>query len=96
LIASLTYAAQGEKSGTDIFDKGAQVFAPKHADFSLLPPSGTPTKTWTVSLLGTLSPFDWLDLAFQPGYKRIENHNHISGASRQGLEFVFSVKVQPH
>jgi hypothetical protein len=86
-------AAQGEKSGTDIFDDDG--YRPTHENIDVTtPPTGVPRYTYTVHLLGEWSPLDWLTLALQPGYRIVNNYGHVSDKLEHGFECVFSTRVQ--
>jgi hypothetical protein len=51
--------------------------------------------TYTLSLLGKWSPFDWLSAAVQPGYRIISNLRHIQGKLEHGFEIAVSVRINP-
>jgi hypothetical protein len=91
---SFLFLAQGERSDTAIFD--TTTYRPTPADVDVIvPPTGVPAFTYTISLLGKWSPFDWLHAAMQPGYRIISNHKHISGKLEHGFEITFSIKINP-
>jgi hypothetical protein len=91
---SFLFLAQGERADPAIFDTDDYRPSPAVADV-VVPPTGIPMYTYTLSLLGKWSPFDWLHAVVQPGYRIISNHQHISGKLEHGFELIFSVKVNP-
>jgi hypothetical protein len=93
---SFVCAAQGERSGTDIFDREADYYrpSPKYYDM-VVPPTGIPATTYTFSLRGTYNPLPWLRLSFEPGYRIITNAGHVSGRTEQGFEFILAASVRP-
>jgi hypothetical protein len=93
---SFLYATQGERSGTDIFDRDADYYRPSHKYYTMVtPPTGIPTDTYTFSLRGIWNPLPWLRLGFVPGYRVITNAGHTSGRTEQGFEFAFTAGVRP-
>jgi hypothetical protein len=93
---SFVCAAQGERSGTDIFDRKAEDYRPSHDYYDMVvPPTGTPINTYTFSLRGTWTPLPWLRIGFEPGYRIVTNAGHVSGKTEQGFEFVLMVSVRP-
>ncbi|MDR2393415.1 MAG: hypothetical protein LBD93_04585 [Treponema sp.] len=91
---SLVVAAQGKNSSTAIFDSEAYRPTPEVADV-VRPPTGTPTYTYTLTLLGSWSPLEWLHFSLQPGYKIVSNYAHREGSMEQGFELTFSARIQP-
>jgi hypothetical protein len=91
---SLVVAAQGEKSSTAIFD--TNTYQPTHAVADVVrPPTGIPTYTYTLTLLGTWSLLEWLQFSLQPGYKIVSNYGHAEDRLEQGFELSFSARIQP-
>ncbi|MDR1030635.1 MAG: hypothetical protein LBL76_07155 [Treponema sp.] len=91
---SLVFAAQGENSSTAIFDTDA--YQPTHAVMDVTrPPTGIPTYTYTLTLLGTWSPLEWLQFSLQPGYKIVSNYGHEEDRLEQGFELSFSARIRP-
>jgi hypothetical protein len=94
LEASFIFAAQGENSDAAIFDTPAYRPTHEQAD-KVVPPTGVPAFTYTATLLGKWSPYNWLSLSAQPGYRIINNYRHNSGKTVHGFEFVLSVRLRP-
>jgi hypothetical protein len=94
LTLSFLFVAQGELSSTDIFDTDDYRSRPEVADV-VKPPTGMPTYTSSLSLKGTWSPYPWLHLMLQPGYRLINNYAHVSGKTEHGFELALSVQVLP-
>ncbi|MDR0636310.1 MAG: hypothetical protein LBF87_04455 [Treponema sp.] len=94
LTLSFLFAAQGELSSTDIFNTEKYRSSPEVADV-VKPLTGTPTYTSTISLKGTWSPYSWIHLMLQPGYRIINNYDHESGKTEHGFELALSVQVLP-
>jgi hypothetical protein len=91
---SFLYAAQGERSGTDIFDTDDYRSTPEHYNV-VVSPTGTPIYTYTFSLKGVYTPLPWLRVSFEPGYRIIHNAAHISGQTKQGFEFALAMSFRP-
>jgi hypothetical protein len=92
LTLSFLIAAQGELSGTDIFDTEVYRTTPAVANV-VTPLTGTPTYTSTLSLKGTWMPYSWLDLTLQPAYRWVDNDDHVSGKAEQSFELALTVRV---
>ena len=93
---SFVFAAQGERSGTDIFDRQPAEYRPNPGDYdTVIPPTGIPVYTYTVSAALLWKPLPSLHLRFQPGFRFTENPGHISGKSAAGAEFAFSLRYAP-
>jgi hypothetical protein len=94
---SFLFAAQGERSGTDIFDDTSYpgYRSTPEAYGIVKPPTGTPTLTSTITLLGKWTPLAWLNLSLQPGYRIIGNSDHVSGKTEQGFEIVLAAQIKP-
>jgi len=90
------FAAQGERSGLEIFDRPARDYRPDPEDYDeVWPPTGTPVYTYTALLKGSYKPYPWLTVAVQPGYRVMVNYNHESGRTEQGFECALSVRYAP-
>ncbi|MDR2070548.1 MAG: hypothetical protein LBP81_03900, partial [Treponema sp.] len=93
---SFVCAAQGERSGTDIFDREADYYRPSHRYYGMVvPPTGIPINSYTFSLRGIYTPLPWLRVGFEPGYRIVNNAGHVSGKTQQGFEFALTVSVRP-
>jgi hypothetical protein len=93
---SFVCASQGERSGTDIFDRNPEDYRPSHKYYkTVVPPTGIPANTYTFSLRGIYTPLPWLRLSFEPGYRIVSNAGHVSGRTEQGFEFILAVSVGP-
>jgi hypothetical protein len=91
---SFLFAAQGERSGTDIFDRDD--YRPSPEVYTVTrPPTGTPVYTSTIRLRGEWSPFAWLNLLLQPGYRIVTNSGHVSGKTEQGFEIALAAQFKP-
>jgi hypothetical protein len=107
LTFSFLFAAQGELSDTSIFDEKDEVdeatgkiiipakYRTTHDGVDAVTPTGIPRYTSTFSLKGTWSPYSWLNLMLQPGYRIINNHDHVSGKTEHGFEIALSIQVLP-
>jgi hypothetical protein len=95
---SFTLAAQGKRSGTDIFDDTSYPgYRPTPTVYDVVTPlTGTPTYTYTVTALGKWTPLNWLDLSLQPGYRIVSNQGHVSGNTEQGFEIALSARFTPY
>jgi hypothetical protein len=92
-VFSFVFAAQGERSGTDIFDDDG--YRPSHDNYNVTkPPTGVPVYTSTFSVQGNWSPYEWLSFSLQPGYKIINNYGHRSGRTEHGFEITFSSRIK--
>ncbi|MDR1986278.1 MAG: hypothetical protein LBP88_04815 [Treponema sp.] len=91
---SLVVAAQGKNSSTALFDTDAYQPAPEVIHV-VRPPTGIPTYTYTLTLLGSWSPLEWLQFSLQPGYRIISNYDHKEGSVEQGFELTFSARIKP-
>jgi hypothetical protein len=94
LEGSFLFLAQGENSGTDIFDDDGYRVTHEVADV-VRPPTGIPTYTYTVTLLGKWSPVTWLNVSLQPAYTIVQNHGHSSDTLEQGFEIILSIQIKP-
>jgi hypothetical protein len=94
LEGSFLFLAQGEKSGTDIFDNDGYRVTHEVADV-VRSPTGIPTYTYTVTLLGKWSPVAWLNVSLQPAYTIVQNHGHSSDTLEQGFEIILSIQIKP-
>jgi hypothetical protein len=99
-VFTFTVAAQGERSGLDIFDhddiQSGDTYRPTHAVYDVeTPPTGIPVYTCTGSVLGKWSPLAWLDLSVQPGYRYTVNAGHQSPKSAGSFEIAFSARFRP-
>jgi hypothetical protein len=94
LTLSFVFAAQGERSGTDIFDTGNYMPTPAVYDV-VVPPTGVPVYTATTSLLWEWRPREWMYIRFEPGYRFVNNSGHVTGRKAYGFEVALSVKFVP-
>jgi hypothetical protein len=99
---SFLFAAQGERSGTDIFDNDSDLHdvtktyrSIPEAYHMTKPLTGTPTYTSTITLLGKWAPYAWLNLSLQPGYRIINNFDHVSGKTEHGFEIALAAQFKP-
>ncbi|MDR2741239.1 MAG: hypothetical protein LBB98_03690, partial [Treponema sp.] len=92
-VFSFVFAAQGERSGTDIFDGDNYRPSPEVYDITR-PPTGTPVYTSTFSVLGKWAPYEWLCFSLQPGYRIVTNAGHLSGRTEHGFEIVLSSRIK--
>jgi hypothetical protein len=90
---SFVFAAQGERSGTDIFDTDNYRPSPEVYDVTR-PLTGTPTYTSTFSVLGKWDPYEWLSFSLQPGYRIVNNAGHLAGRTEHGLEVILSSRIK--
>jgi hypothetical protein len=89
---SFVFAAQGERSGTDVFDGD---YRPDALVYDVTkPPTGTPTYTSVFSVTGEWSPYEWLSFSLQPGYKIVNNYGHHSGRTEHGFEITLSSRIK--
>jgi hypothetical protein len=92
-VFSFVFAAQGERSGTDIFDGDTYRPSPEVYDVTR-PPTGTPVYTSTFSVLGKWAPYEWLSFSLQPGYRIVNNAGHVSGRTEHGFEVILSSRIK--
>ena len=95
---SFVFAAQGERSGLDIFDYDTpdRTYRPTHLVYDVtVPPTGTPIFSYTLSFRGEYYPHNWLSVAIQPGYRVNANANHVEGTIEHGFEMALSLRFQP-
>jgi hypothetical protein len=105
---SFLFAAQGKRSGLDIFNEGNSYhpwrtykkdplnnYADAYDEARLISPTGTPAFTYQISFSITWSPRTWLTLSFEPGYTVIGNYGHDEGRIEHGFEAAFSVQFVP-
>jgi hypothetical protein len=91
-VFSFVFAAQGKRSGTDIFDGD---YRPDHDVYDVTtPPTGTPVYTSTFSVLGKWSPYEWLSFSLQPGYRIVNNYGHRAGRTEHGFEITLSSRIK--
>lgn len=107
LSGSFLFAAQGERSGLDIFDGDAyhpwktykkdpgNNYAAALEETRLIAPTGTPAFTYQISFSAAWSIYKWLAFSFDPGYKIINNYHHEKGRTEHGFEAAFGVKLIP-
>jgi hypothetical protein len=94
LKASFTLAAQGKRSGLEIFDTDA--YRPTHAVYDVTrPPTGIPQYTFTGRLSASVSPLRWLTLSLNPGYRYVVNSGHDPEKNAGGFEAAFSARARP-
>ncbi|MDR0586044.1 MAG: hypothetical protein LBG26_02270 [Treponema sp.] len=94
LTFSFVFAAQGERSGTDIFDTTNYWPTPAVYDV-VVPPTGIPVYTATAVLLWEWTPREWIHIRFEPGYRFVNNSGHVRGQKAYGFEAALSVKFVP-
>jgi hypothetical protein len=91
-VFSFVFSAQGERSGTDVFDGD---YRPSPAVYDVTrPPTGTPVYTSAFSVTGKWSPYEWLSFSLQPGYKLVNNAGHLSGRTEHGFEIILSGRIK--
>jgi hypothetical protein len=94
LELGFVFSAQGKRSGFDIFKNND--YRPTHKVYDVtVPPTGIPVYTYTVKVLGSWSPAEWIELFMQPGYRIVNNYAHISGDRNQGFEIALSARLRP-
>jgi hypothetical protein len=92
-LFSFVFAAQGERSGGDIFD--GDNYRPSHDVYDVTrPPTGTPVYTAAFSVLGKWTPYEWLSFSLQPGYKIVTNAGRVSGRTEHGFEVILSSRIK--
>ncbi|MDR0402596.1 MAG: hypothetical protein LBH35_03300 [Treponema sp.] len=94
LTFSFVFAAQGERSGTDVFETGNYMPSPAVYDV-VVPPTGVPVYTATAGLFWEWRPRDWITVRFEPGYRFVNNSAHVTGQKAYGFEAALSVKFVP-
>jgi hypothetical protein len=92
-VFSFVFAAQGERSGTDIFDTDNYRPSPEVYDVTR-PLTGTPVYTSTFSVLGKWAPYEWLSFSLQPGYRIVNNAGHLAGRTEHGFEVILSSRIK--
>jgi hypothetical protein len=92
-VFSFVFAAQGERSGTDIFNDDNYRPSPEVYDVTRSP-TGTPVYTSTFSVLGKWTPYEWLSFSLQPGYRIVNNAGHLSGRTEHGFEVILSSRIK--
>jgi hypothetical protein len=93
---SFVYASQGERSGTDVFDRNPEDYRPDPEDYgTVAPPTGIPVNTWTFSLRGVYTPLPWLRFSLEPGYRIVNNAGRVSGKTEHGFELALTASVRP-
>jgi hypothetical protein len=96
LSLSFLYLAQGPNSDAAIFTKkDGEYYSKTRNQMLSMSPSGTASHTYQLTLNAQWSPWDWLSLSFQPGYRITSNYKHQKGRLEQGLELVFSARLVP-
>jgi hypothetical protein len=96
LTFSFVFAAQGERSGTDIFDRGGAYYRPSPAVYDVVvPPTGVPVYTATAGLFWEWRPREWITVRFEPGYRFVNNRAHVAGQKAHGFEAVLSLTFVP-
>jgi hypothetical protein len=92
-VFSFVFAAQGTRSGTDIFND--DTYRPSSDVYDVTrSPTGTPVYTSAFSVLGKWSPYEWLSFSLQPGYKIVNNAGHLSGRTEYGFEVILSSRIK--
>jgi hypothetical protein len=103
------FAAQGERSGLDIFDGDsyhpwrtwkAQSADPEALDKALketrlVSPSGIPSLVWQFGLALKWRPRKWLSISLEPAYTAVNNYGHIKGNTEHGFETALSIRYTP-
>jgi len=95
---SFVFAAQGERSGLDVFDydDADRTYRPSHSVYDVtVPPTGIPIYSYTISFRGEYYPYYWVSVAVQPGYRINVNSGHIDGLVEHGFEIALSLRFRP-
>jgi hypothetical protein len=101
---SFLMAVQGERSGTNVFEKrrGTQqgYFPVTHDEILVSTPTGTPTYTYVISAEGKWSPLDWVHLSLRPAYKIVTGparyvNNTYTAETGHGFEVSLSARIAP-
>jgi hypothetical protein len=93
---SFLFLAQGKNADTGIFDLPGRGYIPQSpAEATALSPTGRASYTYLIKVKGQWSPWKWLDLGLQPGYKIVANHNHVSGNTEHGFELALTARFTP-
>ncbi|MDR0998451.1 MAG: hypothetical protein LBL70_05230 [Treponema sp.] len=111
LSGTLVFAAQGERSGLDIFDgdsyhpwrtwKARAASDPAGAldealeETRLVSPSGIPSLVWQFGVALKWFPRKWISVSLEPAYTVVNNYGHIKGNTEQGFETVLSIRYTP-
>jgi hypothetical protein len=106
LSGTFVFAAQGERSGLDIFDRNdyhpwrtweedTTNYKKALNETRLVSPSGTPALVSQFGLAFKWSPRTWLSLSLEPAYTVINNYGHIEGNTEHGFETARSVRYTP-
>jgi hypothetical protein len=111
LSGTLVFAAQGERSGLDIFDgdgyhpwrtwkrleKAGDPGALDTAleETRLVSPSGIPSLVWQFGIALKWSPREWLSVSLEPAYTVVNNYGHIKGNTEHGFEMALSIRYTP-
>jgi hypothetical protein len=107
LSASFLFAAQGERSGLDIFNGDAyhpwRTYKESNytdldkalGEVNLVSPTGTPAFTYQISFAAKWQINKWLAFSCDPGYKIINNYHHEEGRIEHGFEAAFGFRFIP-
>jgi hypothetical protein len=104
VFLSFVMAVQGERSGTDIFDKYSSplssssppyYFPKTHEEILATTPTGIPSYTYIIGAEGKWSPLDWIHLSLRPAYKFVYGYDHVAGSFEQGFEVSLSAQFMP-